>query len=125
METLSVRRGSEAAGRSLTEMNALCAGARVAAVIRGGQVRYDLFLKPEHAWGYKLRYEGSTLVVSLRQPPVLPAFGSPLSGRKVVLDPGHGGDEDMGTTGPTGLHEKDLTLPVARLVRDEVRRAGG
>jgi CPA2 family monovalent cation:H+ antiporter-2 len=42
METMSVRRGSEAAGRSLTEMNALCAGARVAAVIRGGQVRYDL-----------------------------------------------------------------------------------
>ena len=42
METMAVRRGSEAAGRSLTELNALCAGARVAAVIRGGQVRYDL-----------------------------------------------------------------------------------
>lgn len=42
METMSVRRGSEAAGRSLTELNALCAGARVAAVIRQGQVRYDL-----------------------------------------------------------------------------------
>jgi CPA2 family monovalent cation:H+ antiporter-2 len=42
METVSVRRGSEAAGRSLTELNALCGGARVAAVIRGGQVRYDL-----------------------------------------------------------------------------------
>jgi CPA2 family monovalent cation:H+ antiporter-2 len=37
-----VRRGSQAAGRSLTETNALCGGARVAAVIRGGQVRYDL-----------------------------------------------------------------------------------
>jgi CPA2 family monovalent cation:H+ antiporter-2 len=42
METMSVRRGSEASGRSLTELNALCAGARVAAVIRQGQVRYDL-----------------------------------------------------------------------------------
>ena len=42
METMSVRRGSEAASRSLTELNALCAGARVAAVIRQGQVRYDL-----------------------------------------------------------------------------------
>src|SRR5262245_6154732 len=42
METLTVRRGSKAAGRSLTETTALCAGARVAAVIRGGQVRYDL-----------------------------------------------------------------------------------
>jgi CPA2 family monovalent cation:H+ antiporter-2 len=42
METVTVRRGSQADGRSLTELNALCAGARVAAVIRGGQVRYDL-----------------------------------------------------------------------------------
>ena len=42
METLTVRRGSQAAGRSLTELNALCGGARVAAVIRQGQVRYDL-----------------------------------------------------------------------------------
>jgi CPA2 family monovalent cation:H+ antiporter-2 len=42
METVTVRRGSQADGRSLTELNALCAGARVAAVIRQGQVRYDL-----------------------------------------------------------------------------------
>ena len=42
MESLTVRRGSRAAGRSLTETNALCDGARVAAVIRQGQVRYDL-----------------------------------------------------------------------------------
>jgi CPA2 family monovalent cation:H+ antiporter-2 len=42
METVTVRRGSQAAGRSLTDLNALCGGARVAAVIRGGEVRYDL-----------------------------------------------------------------------------------
>jgi CPA2 family monovalent cation:H+ antiporter-2 len=42
METLTVRRGSQADGRSLTDLNALCGGARVAAVIRQGQVRYDL-----------------------------------------------------------------------------------
>ncbi len=32
--------------------------------------------------------------------------------RRVVLDPGHGGD-DLGTTGPMGLVEKDLTLDIA------------
>jgi N-acetylmuramoyl-L-alanine amidase len=32
--------------------------------------------------------------------------------RKVVIDPGHGG-HDFGTTGPTGLHEKDLVLDIA------------
>ncbi|HEX6313809.1 MAG TPA: NAD-binding protein, partial [Gemmatimonadaceae bacterium] len=42
METMTVRPRSEAIGRSLTELNALCDGARVAAVIRGGVVRYDL-----------------------------------------------------------------------------------
>jgi monovalent cation:H+ antiporter-2, CPA2 family len=42
METVTVRRASDAVGRSLTELNALCGGARVAAVIRDGEVRYDL-----------------------------------------------------------------------------------
>lgn len=88
------------------------------------QIRYTAWLKPDQAWGYKTRYEGSTLVVSLRQPPVLDPYKSPLAGRKIVLDPGHGGADDPGTTGPTGLHEKDLTLPVARLVRDELVRRG-
>lgn len=32
---------------------------------------------------------------------------------KVVLDPGHGG-QDHGTTGPTGLTEKDLVLDIAQ-----------
>lgn len=42
METVTVRRSSEAVGKSLNDLNALCGGARVAALIRGGQVRYDL-----------------------------------------------------------------------------------
>lgn len=42
METLTVRRGSPAAQKTLSELNVLCGGARVAAVIREGKVRYDL-----------------------------------------------------------------------------------
>jgi monovalent cation:H+ antiporter-2, CPA2 family len=42
METVTVRRASEAVGKSMNDLNALCGGARVAALIRGGQVRYDL-----------------------------------------------------------------------------------
>lgn len=34
---------------------------------------------------------------------------------KVVLDPGHGGN-DSGASGPTGLKEKDVTLDIARRV---------
>lgn len=43
-------------------------------------------------------------------------------GRVIVLDPGHGGS-DPGAIGPTGLKEKDVTLPIAleaaRLLREE------
>lgn len=41
----------------------------------------------------------------------------PLGVEKIVLDPGHGG-EMSGTTAPGGLLEKDLTLDIARRVRD-------
>ncbi len=49
-------------------------------------------------------------------PPELPTFGSPPSIRTVVLDPGHGG-EDEGVKGSEGTIEKDLTLLVARRAR--------
>ncbi len=42
METLTVRRKSPAVTRPLKELQLMCGGARVAAVIRSGQVRYDL-----------------------------------------------------------------------------------
>jgi N-acetylmuramoyl-L-alanine amidase len=45
----------------------------------------------------------------------------------VVIDPGHGGKDSGGVSGrgaPIFLREKDLTLDTAKLVRDELRRAG-
>lgn len=36
---------------------------------------------------------------------------SPLAGRRVVIDPGHGGS-DPGAIGVTGLHEKDVVLDI-------------
>jgi N-acetylmuramoyl-L-alanine amidase len=47
--------------------------------------------------------------------PIDPA-AFPLSVRKIVLDPGHGG-RDNGAMTPAGLREKDLTLDVARRLR--------
>ena len=37
----------------------------------------------------------------------------------VAIDPGHGG-EDAGASGPTGLHEKDVVLAIAMLLRDRL-----
>jgi N-acetylmuramoyl-L-alanine amidase len=42
----------------------------------------------------------------------------------VALDPGHGG-EDPGATGPTGLHEKDVVLQVARQLRERINAIPG
>lgn len=53
-----------------------------------------------------------------------PGVDSPLAGRTVVLDPGHGG-EDLGTVNlEFGLFESELTLSIAELLRDRLVAAG-
>lgn len=46
-----------------------------------------------------------------------------LEGRKIVLDPGHGGS-DTGAHGPSGLLEKDATLAISLNVADILRSSG-
>jgi N-acetylmuramoyl-L-alanine amidase len=58
-----------------------------------------------------------------RQPPGSTPAGKGRSVARVVLDPGHGGN-DPGATGPTGLHEKDVTLAIAHRVAPVLARAG-
>jgi N-acetylmuramoyl-L-alanine amidase len=89
------------------------------------RIDYTFHLKRPHPWGYKLSYEGTTLKLALRHPPAAPAAGkAPLDGIRIVLDPGHGGPEDPGTSGPTGIHEKDVSLAVSKVVRDRLRALG-
>ncbi|AFY96509.1 N-acetylmuramoyl-L-alanine amidase [Chamaesiphon minutus] len=88
------------------------------------RVQYTFNFKKDQHWGYQLRYEGSSLVMALRRPPVLAKKSrQPLTGIKVLIDPGHGGKES-GAPGPNGYLEKDVNLIVSRLVRDELRQQG-
>ena len=90
-----------------------------------GQVQYEFQLKSDQQWGYKLAYEGTTLVLSLRHPPELAAIAArPLTGVTILLDPGHGSDEDLGARGPTGYPEKDVNLVVSRLIRERLQARG-
>lgn len=98
-----------------------------------GQVQYVFQMKAPRQWGYKLRYEGTTLVLSLKHPPQglsgdsgqgsSPVARS-LAGITVVLDPGHGGPEDLGARGPTGYPEKDVVLVISQLVQRALRQRG-
>lgn len=102
--------------------------------VGGGQgVQYTFNFKKAQQWGYKLRYDGTSLVLALRDSPFNPASGretrglfkrqKSLSGIKILLDPGHGGKES-GASGPTGYLEKDVNLVVSKLVRDELIKRG-
>jgi len=88
-----------------------------------GQVQYAFNLKTQQQWGYTLRYEGTSLILSLRHPPKVSTVKS-LSGIKILLDPGHGGPEDSGSVGPTGYPEKAVALTVSKLVREQLLRRG-
>ncbi|MFB8788625.1 MAG: N-acetylmuramoyl-L-alanine amidase [Potamolinea sp.] len=88
-----------------------------------GQVQYTFNLKTQQQWGYTLRYEGTSLILSLRHPPKVSTV-KPLSGIKILLDPGHGGPEDSGSVGPTGYPEKAVALTVSKLVREQLVRRG-
>lgn len=87
--------------------------------ISSNQVQYTFNLKSGQHWGYKLRYEGTTLILSLRHPPQ-----QQLRGLKILLDPGHGGPEDLGARGPTGYPEKLVALKVSQLLRQELTKRG-
>lgn len=50
-------------------------------------------------------------------------YGVPLSGKMIVIDPGHGG-VDGGATSKSGLLEKDVSLEISLILRDYLQEAG-
>lgn len=88
------------------------------------QVQADVFrifieLKHPLFWGYRIYYEGKTLVIQVKHRPALPG----LAHLKIAIDAGHGGT-NLGALSPTGVYEKELTLEVAFILRDELEKAG-
>ncbi|CCQ93716.1 N-acetylmuramoyl-L-alanine amidase [[Clostridium] ultunense Esp] len=52
-----------------------------------------------------------------------PSWSVPLSGMVIVLDPGHGG-MDGGAVSKDGLVEKEITLKIAKKLRDYLQQSG-
>lgn len=90
------------------------------------KVEYVISLKSARQWGYKLRYDDTSLVLSLKHPPKSDRTQQlkPLIGVNILLDPGHGSKEDYGSRGSTGYPEKDVTLITSKLLRDRLERMG-
>jgi N-acetylmuramoyl-L-alanine amidase len=88
------------------------------------EVAYTFQLKNARQWGYNLRYEGTTLVFTLRHPPQVSSnLQLPLEGMKILLDPGHGGEE-TGSKGATGYPEKEINLTISQLLETELTKLG-
>ena len=71
-------------------------------------------------WGYRLKWEGSDLLLEMRGPPPIDPE-HPLAGRRIAIDAGH---PPGGSTGPTGLPESVANLAVADRLAVLLREAG-
>jgi N-acetylmuramoyl-L-alanine amidase len=82
-------------------------------------------LDPGHLlWGYHTQWEGGSLKLELRHAPdFAPRGESPLKGRVIVVDPGHG-PGSPGATGPRGLVEKDANLAIATALQALLAKEG-
>jgi N-acetylmuramoyl-L-alanine amidase len=90
-------------------------------------IRFNFQLKPKQQWGYKLRYEGNTLVLALRQPPkIISNISQPLKGIKIVVDAGHGKEDSgaVGTANGVTYMEKTLNLQMATQLQQELQKRG-
>ena len=61
--------------------------------------------------------------MALAAPQVIDPAIFPVAVRKIVIDPGHGG-RNLGTTGPGGLVEKEITLDIAHRLRRQLEESG-
>lgn len=95
--------------------------------IRWNQPANDRFvlnvdLADDDAWGFRYGYDGTDFYLDVRTPPGVDDDDGDLDGLTIVVDPGHA--PDPGSTGPTGLQEKDANLAVALELARQLEEEG-
>lgn len=90
------------------------------------KVRYSFELyDTANFYGFDLKYEDGAIVVVLRNPTVID-FDSPtpILGKTIVLDAGHGGSDPGAAGAANGLWEKDLNLRITLAAAEKLRALG-
>ncbi|MGE5314349.1 MAG: N-acetylmuramoyl-L-alanine amidase family protein, partial [Acidobacteriota bacterium] len=86
-------------------------------------LQVTILLKDQQHWGYDAYYEGTALKLKVRKAPVIADAARPLAGLKIVIDAGHGGDNN-GALSSTGGLEKDVNLSVAKHLNELLQSKG-
>jgi N-acetylmuramoyl-L-alanine amidase len=89
--------------------------------VQPGKEVYQLkvYLTLEQQWGYDVFYEGSALILEIKDQPKL---NGQLKGLKIAVDPGH--SPDPGAVGPTGLEERVVNLEIAKKLEKILEKNG-
>jgi N-acetylmuramoyl-L-alanine amidase len=85
----------------------------------GPSLRYTFNLKGP-VYGYQPLWENGSFVFRIRRPPAIDPV-DPLRGLTIAVDAGH---PPAGATGPTGLKEAEVTLPVAKRIQALLQARG-
>ena len=72
--------------------------------------------------GYNLKYNGDTLVLSIKKEPKT-TKKQPLKNIKIAVDAGHGGKE-LGAVGCCRNYEKDFNLSIAKYLEEDLKEMG-
>ncbi|MCX7984679.1 MAG: N-acetylmuramoyl-L-alanine amidase [Bacteroidetes bacterium] len=92
--------------------------------VEDNHVLLTVSLRSNYHWGYDIEYSGTTLRIRVARPPVVKSKSMPLSALTIALDAGHGGTENHGAVGATGVFEKDITLALVTELQKELTAKG-
>lgn len=91
---------------------------------RENMLMYHVTLKEKsNFYGFKIVYEDGFMIVKLNNPQTLSKGDKPLSGKRIVVDAGHGGN-DIGAPGPGDRPEKVLNYDIAHSLAINLENLG-
>lgn len=81
-------------------------------------------LDARNYYGFDYAYTEDGVTFSFRKPSSLEEGEKPLTGKRIVIDAGHGGTDSGALGYLTGYNEKDLNLSIALVLRDKLKELG-